>query len=308
MIDPSLKPYLDRWKDAWKALPADASVQARRDMLERLSDQARKPLPPGMTSTVTTVPAPRSVRVRLFRPAVPGPLPAVVYMHGGGWMQGSPETHDELAATLAQETGHLVASVDYALAPENPFPAAIEDCAAVTRWLVAEAAALGVDSARISTAGDSAGANLAAALTLVFRGATPRFRCQLLFYPPVDFAYNRPSVTENANGPIITAQSLAPVGKMYVPKAEDRLNPLAAPILAESHAGLPPAFVAVAEHDPLRDEGRDYAAKLRAAGVEVELDEGKSLFHGYLRAIGEAPVARKPLERACAWLRRWSVA
>jgi acetyl esterase len=306
MIDPSLKPYLDRWKDAWKAMPADASVADRRVMLERLSDQVRKPLPAGMTSTVMQVPAPRPVRVRLFRPAGPGPLPAVVYMHGGGWMQGSPETHDEIAATMAQLSGHLVVSVDYALAPELPFPAAIEDCVAVTRWMAAEAASLNLDADRISVAGDSAGANLAAALTLYFRGTTPRFRSQVLFYPPVDFAYDRPSVAENANGPIITAQSLAPVGRMYVPKAEDRLNPLAAPFLAQSHAGLPPAFVAVAEHDPLRDEGRDYAARLRAAGVETELNEGSGLFHGFLRALGEAPIALAPMEQACAWLRRWS--
>ncbi|NDA46805.1 MAG: alpha/beta hydrolase [Alphaproteobacteria bacterium] len=306
MIDPTLQTYLDRWAKAWSGLPADASVAARRSMLETLSDQARKPLPSGMTSEVMHVPAKRPVRVRLFRPAVEGPLPALIYMHGGGWMQGSPETHDEITAYLAQQTGHLVVSVDYALAPELPFPAALDDCTAVAHWLVAEARSLNVAADRISTAGDSAGANLAAALCLKLRGALPHLRAQLLFYPPVDFAHNRPSVQKNANGPIITAQSLGPVADMYLPNADDRLNPLAAPILATDHAGLPPAFIAVAEHDPLRDEGRDYAAHLRAAGVAVDLDEGRGLFHGYLRAMSEATIARKPLDRACAWLNLWS--
>ncbi len=306
MIDPTLQPYLDRWAKAWSVLPGDASVSARRSMLEQLSDEARKPLPAGMTSTVMHVPASRPVRVRLFRPAQTGPLPALIYMHGGGWMQGSPETHDEITAYIAEQTGHLVVSVDYALAPELPFPAALDDCTAVAHWLVVEARSLDVAADRISTAGDSAGANLAAALCIKLRGAKPHLRAQLLFYPPVDFAHNRPSVQENANGPIITAQSLGPVADMYLPNAEDRLNPLAAPMLAINHEGLPPAFIAVAEHDPLRDEGRDYAAQLRASAVAVELDEGKGLFHGYLRAMSEAQIARKPLDKACAWLNHWS--
>ncbi|MHB2168702.1 alpha/beta hydrolase [Alsobacter sp. R-9] len=302
MIDPSLQPYLDGWSEAWRDVPRGAPVSVRRAKLEALSEASRKPLPPGIVSEVVTVPGgPRPVRVRLFRPQG-GFRPALVYMHGGGWMQGSPETHDEIAAAIADRAGHAVFSVDYALAPENPFPAAVEDCAAVVRWVFGHAAALGVDPAAVSVGGDSAGGNLAAAMTLLFRGSPQALRCQVLFYPAVDFAHDRLSVRENAAGPIITAESLPGTAAMYLPNPADRRNPLAAPMLAESHAGLPPAFVAVAEHDPLRDEGRDYAKALQAAGVDTMLHEGRGLFHGYLRAMSLAPVAREPLDTACAWL------
>ncbi len=302
MIDPSLQPYLDHWTAAWRHVPQDASPAVRRQMLETLAAEARKPLPAGVSSEVVVVPAqPRPVRVRVFRPTGPA-RPALVYMHGGGWMQGSPETHDEIAAAIADKAGHVVASVDYALAPENPFPAAVDDCAAVLGWIFDNAATVGVDARAISVGGDSAGANLAAALTLMFRGTARTIHSQMLFYPPVDFSHDRPSIVENADGPIITARSLPDVAALYVPNPADRSNPLAAPMLAQSHAALPPAFIAVAEHDPLRDEGRDYARALSAAGVEVVLHEGRGLFHGYLRAMSLAPIAREPLDTACDWL------
>ncbi|WP_293854267.1 alpha/beta hydrolase [uncultured Alsobacter sp.] len=303
-IDASLQPYLDTWKAAWQHMAPDAPISARRAMLEKLATEARKPLPDGVTSEVVTIEGgPRPVRVRLFRPTAPGLLPAMAYMHGGGWMQGSPETHDEIAAFIAAETGHLVASVDYALAPENPFPAAVEDCAAVVRWLFAQAHALRVRPDAISVGGDSAGANLAASMTLMFRGTAQALRAQVLFYPAVDFTHDRPSVRENADGPIITAKSLPGTAALYLPDPADRTNPLAAPMLASDHAHLPPAYIAVAEHDPLRDEGKDYAAALRTAGVPVDLHDGKGLFHGYLRAMSLAAVAKAPLEQACAWLK-----
>lgn len=303
-IDASLQPYLDAWKAAWQHVAPDAPIADRRAMLERLATEARKPLPPGVTTEVVTVDGgPRPVRVRLFRPTAAGAVPAIAYMHGGGWMQGSPETHDEIAAFIAFETGHLVASVDYALAPENPFPAAVEDCAAVVRWLFAQAGMLRVRPDAISVGGDSAGANLAAAMTLMFRGTAQVLKAQVLFYPAVDFTHDRPSVQENADGPIITARSLPGTAALYLPNPADRTNPLAAPMLATDHRHLPPAYIAVAEHDPLRDEGRDYARALEAAGVPVELHQGKGLFHGYLRAMSLARVAREPIESACRWLR-----
>jgi acetyl esterase len=302
-IDASLQPYLDTWKAAWRHVTQDAPPQVRRAMLEKLADASRKPLPEGVSSQVVTVEGgPRPVRVRLFRPASALPVPALVYMHGGGWIQGSPETHDEIAAFIAAQARTLVASVDYALAPENPFPAAVEDCAAVVRWVFAQAGDLAVRPDAIAVGGDSAGANLAAAMTLLFRGTSHGLRAQVLFYPPVDFAHDRPSIRENAEGPIITARSLPEVAALYLPNPDDRTNPLAAPMLAQEHRNLPAAFVAVAEHDPLRDEGADYARALQAAGVPAVLHEGRGLFHGYLRAMSLAPVARAPLEAACRWL------
>lgn len=302
-IDPSLKPYLDGWKAAWQHVAPDAPIAVRRALLERLAKEARKPLPPGVTSEVVTVDGgPRPVRVRLFRSTATSAVPAMAYMHGGGWMQGSPETHEEIAAFITSQTGHLVASVDYALAPEYPFPAAVEDCAAVVRWLFAQADVLRIRPDAISVGGDSAGANLAAAMTLKFRGTAQSPKAQVLFYPAVDFAHDRPSIHENADGPIITARSLPGTAALYLPDPADRQNPLAAPMLAATHRHLPPAYIAVAEHDPLRDEGRDYARALEAEGVPVALHEGKGLFHGYLRAMSMARVAKAPLESACRWL------
>jgi acetyl esterase len=218
-------------------------------------------------------------------------------------MVGSPETHWDITATLAAACEMVVISVDYALAPEQPFPAAVDDCRAVVQWAFSEAGALGLRREAIAIGGDSAGANLAAAMTLLFRGAPERLRAQLLVYPGMDFSHDRPSHRENGDGPIVTVAAMAAVDAAYCPDPQDRLNPLAAPLLAESHDGLPPAFVAVAEHDPLRDSGIAYAEALRAAGVAVVLDRGPGLIHSYLRAVTYCAAARQAFERMGAWLR-----
>ncbi len=305
MIDRELEPYLAMWSQAWADVPADAPAAARRARLEQLADAARQPLPAGFESVVMHVGAgERPVRTRIFRPTSGPACAGLIYMHGGGWMQGSPETHDAIAAGIACANRMAVVSVDYSLAPEYPFPAAVEDCRAVVEWVFANARALGVRATAISVGGDSAGGNLAAAMTLAFLGKPQRFAGQMLFYPALDFAFDRPSISENADGPIITAASLPGVMKMYLPNPVDRTNPLAAPLLAADHAGLPPAFIAIAEHDPLRDEGREYADKLTTAGVPVELHAGEGLIHGYLRAMSYSSAVRDALAAACDWLRR----
>lgn len=305
MIDPTLQPYLDMWKTAWSGLAPDATIVERRAVLARLADEARQPLPDGIVSEERFIPGEhRAVRVRIYRPAAELAVPALVYMHGGGWMQGSPETHEEITAAIAEATGSSVISVDYALAPEQPFPAAVHDCEAVVRWAFGNATELRIDAEAVSVGGDSAGANLAAAMTLVFRGARERLRGQMLFYPAVDFEHSAPSYTENADGPIIATRDMDATRQRYMPNQADWTNPLAAPLRAKDHAGLPPAFIAVAEHDPLRDDGLAYAEKLGQAGVAVELHRGKGLFHGYLRAMSSARVARAPLDEACAWFAR----
>jgi acetyl esterase len=305
VIDRELEPYLAMWTKAWADVPDDAPVATRRARLERLAQAARQPLPDGIESVVAHIPAgARPVRVRMFRPTSGPPAPALIYMHGGGWIQGSPETHDAITAGIAGANRQTVISVDYALAPEHPFPAAVEDCRAVVEWVFASAGPLNIRPGAIAIGGDSAGGNLAAAMTLIFRSTPLRFSGQLLFYPPVDFAFDRPSFVENADGPIITAASIPGVMTMYLPNPVDRTNPLAAPLLAKDHAGLPPAFIAVAEHDPLRDEGLAYAERLSAAGVPVELHEGPGLIHGYLRAMSYATAVRSAFGAACAWLRR----
>jgi acetyl esterase len=305
MIDPEIQPFLSDWAKAWARLPAGASAADRRAHFEVIAREMRQPTPDGVTTEEQHIPVPgaRPVRVRLFRPPGAAPRPALIYMHGGAWMQGSPETHWDITAGLAAAASRVVISVDYALAPEHPFPAAVNDCRAVVEWTFAESARLGILREAIAIGGDSAGANLAAAQTLTFRDTPIRLQGQLLVYPACDFDMSRPSYRENADGPIVTTASMPTVNAMYCPQLADLTNPLAAPLLAADHAGLPPAFVAVAEHDPLRDSGLAYADALRAAGVPVTLDRGESLIHGYLRAMAYCGRSRRAFERMGAWLR-----
>lgn len=304
MINPELQPFLADWAAGWSTLAPGSGPAERRAHFESVAAAMRQPTPEGIQTSEHWVERDgRRVRVRSFRLASRNAQPGLIYLHGGAWMQGSPETHWDIAAGLAAASGRAVFSVDYAKAPEHPFPEALDDCRAVVEWAFNNAAAQELDPADIAIGGDSAGANLAAAMTLVFRGSARRLSAQLLVYPAVDFSLDRPSHHENADGPIISVASMPSVNAMYCPNPQDLRNPLAAPLLAASHAGLPPAYVAVAEHDPLRDEGIAYAQALRAAGVATELDRGPGLIHGYLRAMAYCSDARSSFRRMCAWLR-----
>ncbi len=302
MIDPQLEPFLSQWTARWASLPANASPADRRAQFERIAADMRLPTPDGLDCSaehwIDSIAGP--VRVRVFRPTGDGALPCLVYMHGGAWMQGSPETHWDITARLAAWAGQVVVSVDYALAPERPFPAAIDQCNAVAHWVQANAAMLGVDPARISVGGDSAGGNLAAALALDLRGSAVRLVGQLLIYPACDFDLTRPSMIENAEAPLLQTRGMDRVNAMYC--GDQLTNPRAAPLLAASHAGLPPALIAVAQNDPLRDSGIAYAEALTAAGVPVALDQGEGLIHGYLRAMEYCEASRESLGRMARWL------
>lgn len=303
MINPELSAFLADWAAAWAPLPASAGPAERRAHFETVAAATREPTPQGVTTREHWVTRDdRRVRVREFRSAAAAPQPALIYLHGGAWTRGSPETHWDITAGLAARTGRAVFSVDYAKVPEHPFPAAVNDVRAVVAWLFEEAAAQGLDPARIAIGGDSSGANLAAAMTLAFRGTPCRIERQLLVYPACDFDTDRPSYRENADGPILNTASMPMVNAAYCPDPADLKNPLAAPLLADSHAGLPPAYIAVAEHDPLRDSGIAYSQALQAAGVPVTLDRGTGLIHSYLRALTYCADARASFERMAVWL------
>lgn len=306
MMNPELKPFLAAWDEKWARLKTDATPKDRREHFEIVAREMRLDTPDDVdTDAEHWIESPAGkVRVRVFRHRDGGMQPALVYMHGGGWMQGSPETHWDITARIASWNRQTVVSVDYALAPEHPFPAAVEQCTAVTEWVSSEASALGVRADRIAVGGDSAGGNLAAALTLMLRGTRTRLDAQLLIYPAVEFTQSRPSFRDNADGPIIKTAAMPATNAMYCPNPSDLTDPLAAPLQAPDHSGLPPAVVAVAEHDPLRDDGIAYAEALRAAGVPVKLDRGEGLIHGYLRSMGYCADAQSKLRDMCAWLRQ----
>lgn len=227
------------------------------------------------------------VPVRTYRPesAAAEGAPGVVYFHGGGWVICDLDTHDGACRRLANELGAVVMSVDYRLAPEHKYPAAIDDAYAATAWMADHAEGLGVDPARLAVAGDSAGGNLAAAVALKARDRSdPRLTFQLLIYPVIDSSATRddwPSKTDNATGYFLTTLQMEWYRKQYVRTDADGDDPYCSPNLAPSLAGLPPACIVTAEMDPLRDEGEQYAQLLEAAGVPVTLHRADGMFHGF---------------------------
>jgi acetyl esterase/lipase len=241
--------------------------------------------------------------VRVYRPLANEVLPALVYFHGGGWTIGDVDTHDVLCRQLALGARCAVFSVDYRLAPEHPFPAAVDDCFAATRYVAEHAAELKVRG--IGVGGDSAGGNLAAVISLLAREAgSPALAFQLLVYPATDQRCATASHERNAQGYLLTRDAIHYFRRNYLPNERDWSDWRASPLLAKSHANLPPALVITAGYDPLLDEGRTYAEKLRAAGVAVEYRDYTDMVHGFLLFGGVLDTANAAVADCCAALRR----
>ncbi|MGD9603925.1 MAG: alpha/beta hydrolase [Gammaproteobacteria bacterium] len=247
-----------------------------------------------------------NVAVRGYRPAgVPGALPALVFFHGGGWVVGSLDSHDHMARHLAVKAGCAVLSVDYRLAPEHPFPAALEDAIAAVQWAAHHAQALDIDPTRLAVGGDSAGGQLAASAALALRDARgPALRLQVLIYPVCDLVADNASLRENATGYLLTVAAYHKMCQWYLPERAQWADPRISPQHAANHRGLPPALVQTAEFDPLRDEGLAYVETLRAAGVPVESHCYAGMIHGFARMGGKVDRGRLALDDAAAALRR----
>jgi len=250
----------------------------------------------------------RRIQCRLHRPSNASPLPVLVYLHGGGWVWNSIDTHDRLMREYAAASGCAVIGPDYALSPEAVFPQALEECAGVLRWVAEHGADWGLDPGRIVLGGDSAGANLAAGVALLLRdsGNPVPLRGLLLNYGVFDSRLDTPSYREFAEGYGLTRERMEFYWRSYAPRAADRLNPLAAPLRADL-SGLPPCLLQIAELDVLASENHAMAARLRAAGVAVEAEVFPGTVHGFLRAVGHVGVARRAVAQAGEWLKRaWS--
>ncbi|MDG5768980.1 alpha/beta hydrolase [Mycolicibacterium fortuitum] len=286
-------------------LSTDIGVEEAR---RQFSEIPRMPVHPDVKTEDREVRGPAGpVPVRVYRPptADGATLPVVVFIHGGGWALGDLNSYDGTARQHAVAADAVVVSVDYRLAPEHPYPAAVDDVWAVTQWVAANAAELGVDADRMAVAGDSAGGNLSAVVAQLARDAgAPPLRFQLLWYPATTWDTSLPSFTENATAPILGLDAVAGFSRWYAGHV-DLSDPPATlvPARAADLSGLAPAYVAVAGHDPLRDDGIRYAEMLGAAGVPVQLDNAETLVHGYVGYVGVVPAATEAFDRAMAALR-----
>ena len=301
-LDPQARAFLDQMqaagiREAWE-MTVD---EARAASLARARMANATPIPIDRVED-RTVPGPAGdIPVRVYTPAGERTRGVLVYFHGGGWVIGDLDVVDRPCRTLANAADLVVVSVDYRLAPEHRHPAAFEDCYAVTEWVAAHAAELGADPGRLAVGGDSAGGQLAAAVSLAARdaggdvaqrsstgGVAPTIAFQLLIYPVTDFAFDTPSHTENAEGYLLQRGTMQWFWAHNLGPTDPGKDDTAFPARADSFVGLPPAFVATAEFDPLRDEGEAYAQALRDAGVQVTAVRYDGMIHGF--QIGRAHV------------------
>jgi acetyl esterase len=248
-----------------------------------------------------------AVPLRLYRGATAAftrVLPALVYFHGGGWVIGDLDTHDSLCRHFANVAQCAVVSVDYRLAPEHKFPAAVEDCFAATRWVAEQALLLGIDPGRLAVGGDSAGGNLAAVVSLLARDrGAPRLSCQALLYPAVDCGMTHPSHDRFAEGYLLTRPTMQWFYSHYLRRPADIEDWRASPLRAPDLSGVAPALVLTAGNDVLRDEGEAYARRLQQNGVPVQLRQFPEQIHGFL-TMGKIVRAAEPaLNEVAAALR-----
>ena len=303
-LDPQIAALLGSPQPAFEmtALPVDA---LRKFVHE--SSTAFPPLAVPLASVADrTIPGPAgALACRVYTPLGEGSFPLIVYFHGGGWVVGDLDTQDMICRALAHGAGAALLSVDYRLAPEHKFPAAVDDAYAATCWAAANASELGADPARLVVAGDSAGGGLAAAVAIRARDeGGPRIRAQLVFYASCNYpSAKTASAREFAAGPILTEAAIDYFWAQYLrDSAVDQHHPWASPIRAPDHTGLPPAFVASAELDPTRDDCEAYAAKLASAGVIADCQRYPAAPHGFVSWVGLADVAQRAIDDACRFI------
>ncbi len=303
-LDVNVRALLDQMKAAalpklWELAPAAARAAMRSRLL------GGKETPSGKIENLNFAGPAGDVALRVYTPldAKDAMLPGLVFFHGGGFVIGDLDTHDDLCRCLANGSFCRVVAVDYRLAPEHPFPAAVEDCWAATKWIVAHAADFGI-AGPIAVGGDSAGGNLAAVVAQLAKIEGPKIAFQLLIYPVTQLGGpEMPSMEENAKGYFLERESMQWFTRMYCPDAAQRSDPRLSPLVAKDLSGLPPAYVATAGFDPLRDEGKAYADKLDAAGVPVTHVNYPGMIHGFFSLRGLIPKAREAVAAAAAAVR-----
>jgi len=266
-----------------------------------------QPPPPGQAALVEDrmIPGPDGTQlpIRLYRPAANGVFKVLLHLHGGGWVGGSIANDDARCHAISRRAGIIIVSVGYRLAPEHKFPAALEDSYAALLWLHRHAAEIGASPSHIGISGTSAGGNLAAAITVFARDRRgPKINCQILTYPICDTTMSQPSYAENADGPLLTARMMAWFIAQYLSDGANPRDPLIAPLHQSDLTGLPPALILTGGCDPLRDEGMDYAARLRAAGVPVTATCHPGMAHGFVTRSPGHPESRAAMRQVLGFL------
>lgn len=299
-IDPYLQAVVDAMRESGFRLPKPIDAEGMRAVLDN-------PMPGPLVEIAVRrdlkVPgAGGPIAARLYHPAPEQSLPLVLFLHGGGWVVGSLDTHDRLAAELAARSRCALLSIDYRLAPEHPFPAALEDCLAVASVLPELAADLGLRSDRYAVAGDSAGGNLAAAMAIALAGTGEAPAHQLLLYPVLDADFTTGSYRDAPAEGFLVPEMMHWFWDQYAP-ASLRRDPRAAPLRAKDLSRVAPATILLAGNDPLHDEGAAFALRLREAGVPVALYDYAGGIHGFASLIGMAPIADEAVAVAAAALR-----
>jgi acetyl esterase/lipase len=306
-IDPILQKVLD-------AVPFQMSLDDGVDVArQRLRDLPRRQFHPELRVQNRSIDGPAGpINIRIYWPPTDhGTPPVLLFFHGGGFVVGDLDTHDGTCRQHAVGASAVVVSVEYRLAPEHPYPAAVDDAWAATQWVAQHGSEIGADADRLAVAGDSAGGTISAVIAQRARdcadsadGVGPKLLFQLLWYPSTMWDPSLPSFTENADAAVLDRAAIAAFSRWYAGEIDlSDPPPGMAPGRAENLAGLPAAYIAVAGHDPLRDDGIRYGELLAAAGVPVEVDNAETLVHGYVGYAGVVPAATAALDRGLAALR-----
>jgi acetyl esterase len=282
-LHPSAEMMLQVLADSGLTFSADATPEERRAAMIAMTTNSPLPKHPVHEVVDRVIPgANGDIPVRVFRPSAETGLPLLLWFHGGGWVTGNLDSHDQLGRLLADAAGVVVVSVDYRLAPEAKFPAAADDCLAAYEWALAHAAEVGADASRVAIGGDSAGGNLAAVVSLDARErGLPQPKLQVLVYPVTDYEFESAAMIDNAKGYFLEAESMRWFWDHYARTPADFDHPRFSPMRAPDLSGLAPAIVITAEFDPLRDQGEAYGARLREANVRTEVLRADGLIHGF---------------------------
>jgi acetyl esterase len=296
-LDPQVEAVVQRLNSAGEkpveeSTPAEARIAAR-DWLDLVGEAEHVAKTEHRFITGPTADLP----IRIYTPEGDGPFPGLVFFHGSGWTVSNIEIADAPHRALANRTGCVVVAVNYQKAPEHKFPIPFDDAYAATCWVAEHADELGIDAGRLGVGGDSAGGNLAAAVCLKARDdAAPALAYQLLVYPATDYRFDLPSYSENSEGYLLTTAGMRWFWAQYLADESDAANPLACPMRAADHTGLPPAIIITAEYDPLRDDGEAFAERLKASGVPVIARRYPGMVHGFLWMSGVVDRSRQLID------------